>query len=112
MAITLAEQHALASDGDFINRVRQSMAAKAVDVLQEDPTGLVAGEYNARKRLAQRIVNDANAVAKNAAFILATHNGVNTTDPEAIPDSAYTTVIGNLWNVLAGFNVLDPDEIV
>ena len=37
MAIPFMDQHALASKGEFINRVRQAMLTVAFDVLQETP---------------------------------------------------------------------------
>lgn len=108
MAITLAEQHVLATDGVFINRVRQAMATVAVEVLTESPAGMVSGEYSARKSLAQQVVRNANDVARNAAFILVTHPGLTVLDPDAPSDEQYLTVIRNRWNVLSGFNELDP----
>lgn len=110
MAITLEQQHAMATDGDFINRIRQAMAAIAVEVLTEDPTGQVAGEYQARLSLAQRVINNANDVAKRAAYILVTAEQLNTTDPETFADAAYLGFIRTRWNILAGFNPLYVQE--
>ena len=113
MTITLAEQHALSTDGDFINRVRQASATVSLEVLSEDPVTLGGGndEYANRLSLAQRVLNNAPAAAQRAAYILATASP--TTDPGAITDPQYLDFLRTNWSALSGYNPLYvPGEVL
>lgn len=112
MAITLAEQHQLATDGDFINRVRQAAATVALEVLSENPASLDGGndEYIRRESLARQVLTNAPQAAQRAAYILATASP--TVDPEAIADNQYLAFLRNTWSALSGYNPLYvPDEV-
>ena len=112
MTITLAEQHTLATDGEFINLIRQAMATVALSVMNENPAGLDGGndEYLLRQSLAQRVIRNAPEAAKLAAYIFATKSP--TTDPEAITDAAYISVVSGEWSAIAGYNPLYvPDAV-
>ena len=111
MAITLAEQHVLATDGDFINLVRQAMATVALSVMSENPAALDGGntEYLLRQSLAQRVIRNAPEAARLAAYVFATKSP--TTDPEAITDAAYVAVVGGEWSAIAGYNALYVPEV-
>ena len=104
MAITLAEQHTLATDADFINRVRQAAATVALEVMSEDPALLTGGntEYKLRESLARSVINNAPQAAQRAAYILATASGE--INPVLINDSQYLTFLRNNWSALAGYN--------
>ena len=112
MAITLAEQHQQASDGDFANRIRQAAATVALEVMSEDPSLLSGGndEYLKRESLARQVINNAPQAAQRAAYILATASP--TTDPTAITDEQYLDFVRGNWSKLAGYNPLYvPDEV-
>lgn len=106
MAITLVEQHQLAGDGNFVNRARQAACTVALEVLNENPTDMVNGEYDARLALARRVINDPQGMAQRFVYTLATASP--TVDPAVITDPAYLTFMRNSWNALAGFNTLYP----
>ena len=112
MAITLSEQHTLATDGEFINLIRQAMATVALSVMNENPSTLPGGntEYLLRQSLAQRVIRDAPGAAIKGAYIFATKSP--TTDPSSITDVGYLTVVGDEWSAIAGYNDLYvPDEV-
>ena len=111
MAITLEEQHQLATDGDFINRIRQAAATVALEVLSEDPATLGGGndEYEPRANLARQVINNAPAAAQRAAYIVATASP--TTDPAAITDEQYLAFMRSKWSVLAGYNPLYVPDV-
>ncbi len=110
--ISLAEQHTLATDGDFINLVRQAMATVALQVMSEDPTALAGGntEYLLRQALAQRVIRNAPEAATKAAYIFATKSP--SVDPAAISDAAYLAVIAAEWSAIAGYNDLYVADVV
>lgn len=104
MAISLENQHLLATDADFINRIRQAGATVALEIMNEDPSLLTGGnaEYEQRAALARRFINDAQGSAQKAAYILATAS--TETDPEFITDNQYLTFLRTNWSALAGYN--------
>ena len=113
MTITLAEQHQLSTDGDFINRIRQAMATVALSVMSEDPALLAGGndEYLLRQSLAQRVIRNAPNAASLAAYIFATKSP--TTYPGGISDPTYISVVDGEWSAIAGYNPLYvPDEVL
>ena len=112
MTITLAEQNQLATDGEFIIRIRQAGATVALEVMEEDPLGLGGGndEYLKRQSLASRFINDASGASQRASYIMATASP--TTDPLAITDEQYLGFVRDKWSALAGYNPLYiPDEV-
>ena len=111
MTLSLENQHILATNGDFINRIRQAASTIALEVMQEDPSQLTNGneEYAYRLALARQVINNAPQAAQRAAYILAT--AAPGTDPAAITDNQYLAFLRNSWTSLAGYNPLyTPDE--
>jgi len=112
MAISLKDQHDLATNGEFINLVRQAMATVALSVMNEDPAELAGGntEYLLRQSLAQRVIRDAPGASKMAAYVFATKSP--TIDPYEITDAQYLGVIGAEWSAISGYNDnYIPDEV-
>jgi hypothetical protein len=109
MAITLAEQHQLASDGDFLNRVRQAACTIAFEVLDEVQGTMTDEEMLARNSLARTIINSAPQSAQRFAYTLATQSP--TTNPNVITDAAYLTFLRDNWNKLAGYNPNLPEVV-
>jgi hypothetical protein len=107
MAITLAEQNILAQNADFITCVRQASATVALEVLDEVQGVMEYDEMIARNNLARRVINDAPAAARRAAYVLATASP--TTDPTAITDAQYLTFVRDNWSALAGHNENIPE---
>ena len=111
MAITLAEQHVLATNGEFINRIRQAGATVALEIMSEEPALLPGGnaEYEQRANLARRFLNDAPAAAQRAAYVLATASGES--DPILISDTIYLNFVRTNWSALAGYNPLYVPDV-
>lgn len=112
MAISLEQQNVLATDGDFIARIRQAAATVALEVLRENPALLGGGnaEYSPRASLARQVINNAPQAAQRAAYILATASP--TVDPAAITDAQYLTFLRDNWSALAGYNSLYVPDVV
>jgi hypothetical protein len=111
MAITLEDQHVLANNGDFINRVRQAACTVAFEVMEEVQGGMSQAEMQARHNLARQVINDAQASAQRAAFTLATQSP--TVNPLVIPDANYIIFLQDNWTRLSGFNPnLPTGEVV
>lgn len=107
--ITLAEQHILAFDAEFINRVRQAMVEEAIAIMTEDSADAHNGtpEYEAKMRLAITVINDANYSARQAALLVATKS-VHT-DASDIDDSGYRGFVQYIWLPMSSYN---PHRIV
>lgn len=97
MSLTLSEQHTLAVDPAFVDRVEQAIIDVAIDVSAEDPQ--TAG-HEQRAALAYRVLHDSRDNARKFAHGLATHPSANNNPP----DSGILTFASALWDAYAGVN--------
>lgn len=103
MAITFQDQHDLATNQNFVNRVRQSALTVALEVLVE------SGEYElyqARVSLAQQLMSDPINQSKRLAYILATASP--SADHTTINDNTLLTFVRGKWTLLAAYNPNAP----
>lgn len=105
MAITLVEQHTLAIDMNFVNRLRQTLLTVALEVLVE--SGDDYALYQPRERLAVRVLEDPLGQSKRLAYALATASP--SADQASINDSAMLTFVRNKWTLLSGYNPNAPE---
>lgn len=108
MTISLAEQHDLAVDMNFVNRVRQAGCTIALEVMAE--TEVNYSLYQKRESLARQFIASPEATAKRLAFTLATASP--NVDQATINDGALLTFIRNNWNKLSGYNPNAPEQPV
>lgn len=97
MALTLEQQHVLAVDPEFVNRVEQAVIATAIAVSAEAPATV---GHEQRAALAYRVLHDSREYARRFAHGLATHASA-TASP---PDSGILSFCAALWNAYAGVN--------
>ena len=102
MTILFTQQHDLAIDQNFVNRVRQAGLTLALDVLVE--TEANAELYAARESLALKFLNSPNETAKRLTFALVTASQLTTTDHTTISDAQLSGFLSSRWNTLAGYN--------
>lgn len=105
MAITFQQQHDLATDMNFVNRVRQAGLTVALEVLAE--SGGDYELYQARAGLATRLMNDPLNQSKRLAYILATASP--SADQSTINDTALLTFVRGKWTLLAAYNPNAPE---
>ena len=108
MTITLQEQHELAIDMNFVNRLRQALLSVAYDVLDE--TEADYDLYQARESLSKRLIQSPLDNAKRAAYTLATQS--TSADHNDISDSALLSFVTANYNRLAGYNPNAPEQPV
>lgn len=104
MAITFQEQHDLAIDQNFVNRVKQSALTVALEVLVE------TGEYDlyqARASLARQLMNDPLGQSKRLAYILATASP--SADHATISDASLLAFVRSKWTLLSAYNPNAPE---
>lgn len=97
MALSLAEQHTLAADNAFVDRVEQAIIASAIAISQEQPA---TASHERRAALAYQVLHNSRTYAYRFAAGLVTH-GSATTSP---PDSGILSFTAALWNAYAGVN--------
>lgn len=97
MALSLAEQHSLAADNAFVDRVEQAIIASAIAISAEAPT--TAG-HERRAALAYQVLHNSRVHAYRFAAGLVTHASA-TTNP---PDNGILSFTASLWNAYAGIN--------
>ena len=97
MALDLTEQHALAVDPAFVDRVEQAVITTAIAVSSEDPA--TPGNTE-RAALAYRVLHDSREYARKFGHGLVTHAQANSTPP----DSGILNFTAALWNAYAGLN--------
>ena len=104
MAIILSDQHTLAYDAEFINRIRQAMVTEALVIMTEDSDAAHNGtdEYVAKMALASSVIHDANDTARQAALLIATKS--SHTDPSEIGDAGYTDFVKEIWLPMSSYN--------
>ena len=106
MAITLEQQHTLATDMNFVNRVRQSMLTIALKVLVETEADYAL--YQSRQSLALRVLNSPINESKRIAYALATVSPAAT--QEAILDAPLVGFLRSNWTLFSGYNANAPVE--
>ena len=105
MAITLVEQHALAIDMNFVNRLRQTLLTVALEVLVENGDDYAL--YQPRERLAVRVLEDPLGQSKRLAYVLATASP--SADQATIGDAAMLSFVRGKWTLLSGYNPNAPE---
>ena len=96
MALNLEQQHAMAVDPAFVDRVEQAAIAAAIAVSSEDPA--TPGNTE-RAALAYRVLHDSREHARKFAKGLVTEDVGN-----ALNDNEVRDTIAAVWNGYAGFN--------
>ena len=104
MAITLVEQHRLATDMNFVTRLRQALLKVAMEVLTEGGDNYLL--YQAREQLARRVLEDSIGQSKRLAYALATE--APSAEQGDISDSGMLTFVRAKWTLLAGYNPNAP----
>lgn len=96
MALNLIEQHALAVDPEFVNRVEQAVISTAVAVSAEAPATV---GHEKRAALAYRALHDSREYARKFAHGVPTQGGGN-----VLNDNEVKNTVAALWNAFAGVN--------
>lgn len=116
MALTLDQQHQLAIEAAFRDRVAMAMAGYADDVMSENQAGMTGVDHNgvteaaARTALAAGVIRNALGVADSRKYWLAAQaSGLNWPGSAlqlatvTITDTLYNSFISTNWSVLAGW---------
>lgn len=96
MALNLEEQHALAVDPAFVDRVEQAVIATAIAVSAEAPATV---GHEKRAGLALRVLLESREYARKFAHGVPTQGGGN-----VLSDNEVKNTAAALWNAYAGVN--------
>lgn len=114
--LTYLDQHILANDEDWQNRIQQASAATAFVLLDEDHAGQDFQEAKARQILAQEVIRSPERHTSRFAILLSTQvpDTLITTDGSTITENDVTdtqlgTFIEDNWSKLAGIGSDLPD---
>lgn len=116
MALTLEQQHLLATEAAFRDRIAMAFAGYADNVMAENQSGMTGVDHNgvteaaARTALAAGVIRNAIGVADSRKWWLAAQaSGLNwpgsafTLATVTITDAQYNAFISANWSVLAGW---------
>lgn len=116
MALTLEQQHLLATEAAFRDRCAMAMAGYADNVMAENQSAMTGVDHNgvteaaARTGLAVQVIRNAPAVADARKYWLAAQaSALNwpgsafTLATVTITDTMYNSFISTNWSVLAGW---------
>ena len=114
--LLFTDQHILANDETWLNRVQQAVASAAFDILQQDNSGFAFDEARARQQLAQQVIANPERHTARIAVLLATQvpDNLVSTDGSAVTennvsDTQLLSFINDNWSKLAGVGSDLPD---
>jgi hypothetical protein len=98
-SLIYTEQIKLASDTEFINRVRQAVLTTAIAIASEAATGKEIVN-NARLSFATHVLREPEKYAKIMVHGVVT----NTSGKSVLSDAEINNIVAAIWNAYAGVN--------